>query len=49
MQMAYSEIYISDVLWPDFDSKVFQTALDYYRGRERRFGRTSEQVQERTL
>lgn len=48
-QLAYSEIYISDVLWPDFDSKVFQTALDYYRGRERRFGRTSEQVQERTL
>ncbi|WP_019000331.1 polyprenyl diphosphate synthase [Succinimonas amylolytica] len=48
-QLAYSEIYISDVLWPDFDSSVFQAALDYYRGRERRFGRTSEQVQERML
>ncbi len=44
-QLAYSEIFISDVLWPDFDEHVFQMALDYFAGRERRFGCTSEQVQ----
>ncbi len=46
-QLAYSEIFITDVLWPDFDDRVFQAALDYYQGRERRFGLTSEQVQKR--
>lgn len=43
-QLAYSEIYFTDVLWPEFDSKAFDAALQSYQQRERRFGRTSEQV-----
>lgn len=43
-QMAYSEFYFSDVLWPDFDAHELDLALLAYRQRERRFGRTSEQV-----
>jgi undecaprenyl diphosphate synthase len=38
-QMAYSEIYISDVLWPDFDESELTKAIDSYSKRERRFGR----------
>ncbi len=37
-QLSYSEIYISDLLWPDFDKHEFQKALDSYYNRERRFG-----------
>lgn len=37
-QMAYSEFWFSNVLWPDFDEKVFNTAIDDYRTRDRRFG-----------
>ncbi|WP_313953975.1 polyprenyl diphosphate synthase [Accumulibacter sp.] len=43
-QLAYSEFYFTDVLWPEFDSTVFEAALLSYRQRERRFGRTSEQL-----
>jgi undecaprenyl diphosphate synthase len=43
-QLAYAELYFSDVLWPDFDAKAFQDALDAFSGKERRFGQTSEQV-----
>ena len=43
-QLAYTELYFTDVLWPDFDKESFETALDSYQQRERRFGRTSEQV-----
>ena len=43
-QMAYSEFYFSDVLWPDFDARELDVALLAYQQRERRFGRTSEQV-----
>lgn len=43
-QMAYTELYFSDVLWPDFDEKEFDTAIDWYASRERRFGQTGEQV-----
>ena len=43
-QLAYSELYFTDILWPDFDAKAFQEALASYRRRERRFGRTSEQL-----
>lgn len=41
-QLAYSELYFSDVLWPDFDDEELQRALDWYSGRERRFGRVPE-------
>lgn len=43
-QMAYSELYFTDKLWPDFDDKAFTEALSSFQGRERRFGRTSEQL-----
>lgn len=44
-QLAYSEFYFTETLWPEFDSAALDLALDSYRRRERRFGRTSEQVQ----
>lgn len=37
-QMAYAEFYFTEVLWPDFDKKELQKAIDYYAGRDRRFG-----------
>ena len=37
-QLAYSEFYFPEVLWPDFDKKELQKAIDFYDGRERRFG-----------
>ncbi len=37
-QLAYTEFYFTDVLWPDFNKKELQRAIDYYNGRERRFG-----------
>jgi undecaprenyl diphosphate synthase len=43
--LAYAELYFTDTLWPDFDAAALQEALAWYAGRERRFGRTGEQVQ----
>jgi undecaprenyl diphosphate synthase len=43
-QLAYTELYFTDTLWPDFDAAALDHALDSYAKRERRFGRTSEQV-----
>jgi undecaprenyl diphosphate synthase len=43
-QLAYTELYFTDTLWPDFDDKAFQLAIHSYQQRERRFGRTSEQL-----
>ena len=43
-QAAYSELYFSDRLWPEFDAAALDAAIADYAGRERRFGRTSEQV-----
>jgi undecaprenyl diphosphate synthase len=45
-QLAYSEMYFTDTLWPDFDAVALDRAIESYRRRERRFGRTSEQVRE---
>jgi len=45
-QLAYSELYFTDTLWPDFDAEALDAAIASYRSRERRFGRTSEQVAE---
>jgi len=42
---AYAELYFTDCLWPDFARKELQLALDDFSGRERRFGKTSEQIQ----
>lgn len=44
-QLAYSELYFTDTLWPDFDEHALEQAFASYRQRERRFGRTSEQLQ----
>jgi len=45
-QLAYSELYFTDTLWPDFDAVALDRAIESYRQRERRFGRTSEQVEQ---
>jgi undecaprenyl diphosphate synthase len=45
-QLAYSELYFTDTLWPDFDAAALDAAIASYAARERRFGRTSEQVEE---
>jgi undecaprenyl diphosphate synthase len=42
--LAYTELYFTDILWPDFDAAALDGAIDSYRQRERRFGRTSEQL-----
>jgi undecaprenyl diphosphate synthase len=44
-QLAYSELYFCDCLWPDFDTHEMQQALDAYRQRQRRYGKTGEQVE----
>ena len=43
-QLAYTELYFTDTLWPDFDQPAFDLAIQSYQKRERRFGRTSEQL-----
>ena len=43
-QLAYTELYFTDVYWPDFGAKHLQTAFEWYQNRERRFGRTSAQL-----
>lgn len=45
-QLAYTELYFTDTLWPDFDAAALDAAIASYRRRERRFGRTSEQLGE---
>ena len=42
-QIAYSELYFTDVLWPDFRKEDFYKAIIEFQNRERRFGKTSEQ------
>jgi len=44
-QLAYTEFYFTDLLWPDFDAAALETAIASFQQRERRFGRTSEQVE----
>ena len=43
-QAAYSELYFTDKLWPEFDNAALDAAIADFSGRERRFGRTSEQL-----
>jgi undecaprenyl diphosphate synthase len=45
-QLAYTELHFTDALWPDFDAAALEAAFASYRARERRFGRTSEQLEE---
>ena len=46
-QMAYTEFYFTDILWPDFREEQLIEAISVYQKRERRFGLTSDQVQKR--
>ncbi len=46
-QVAYAELYFTDVLWPDFDESQFNLAIAAFEQRERRFGQTTAQVTER--
>jgi undecaprenyl diphosphate synthase len=43
-QLAYTELYFVDTLWPDFSDAEFDMALDWYAGRQRRFGKTGQQI-----
>lgn len=43
-QCAYTEFYFTDVLWPDFRKNDFKRALDIYSERERRYGKTGDQI-----
>ena len=43
-QLSYAELYITETMWPDFDKECFLSAIKEYQSRERRFGRTSEQL-----
>lgn len=45
-QLAYTELYFTDLLWPAFDGEALLQAFDSFAGRQRRFGRTGEQVVE---
>jgi len=47
-QLAYTELWITDILWPDFSESDFLNALESYGNRERRFGKTSQQIMEMT-
>ena len=47
-QLAYCEFYFTDALWPDFDKEHFQKAIDSFHSRQRRFGRTGDQLKEET-
>ena len=42
--LAYTELYFCDTLWPDFDAVAYDAAIAHFAGRERRFGRTSQQL-----
>ncbi len=46
-QMSYTELYVTDILWPDFDEAAFYRALSDFQKRERRFGRVKQSSSER--
>ena len=48
-QTAYSELYFSERLWPDFDGAALDEAIEEFNRRERRFGKTSEQIQPKAI
>jgi undecaprenyl diphosphate synthase len=45
-QLAYTELYFTDLLWPDFADAAFTEALHSFAGRQRRFGQTGDQVEQ---
>ncbi len=48
-QLAYTELYFVDTLWPDFSDEHFEAALSWFAGRQRRFGKTGQQVLDEKL
>ncbi len=48
-QLAYTELYFVDTLWPDFSDEDFSSALNWYSNRQRRFGKTGQQIAEQTV
>ncbi|MGZ8919084.1 MAG: polyprenyl diphosphate synthase [Methylobacter sp.] len=48
-QLAYTELYFTSTLWPDFDQNSLEEAIQSFRGRQRRFGHTGEQVLNKTV
>lgn len=46
-QLAYSEMYFTETLWPDFDKAELDKALEAFSGRQRRFGKTGDQVEDK--
>jgi undecaprenyl diphosphate synthase len=44
-QLSYAELYFTETMWPDFDAEKFHETLRFFQNRERRFGKTSEQLQ----
>lgn len=48
-QLAYTELYFTDLFWPDFDAATLDRAIASYQTRERRFGRTSAQVEDHVV
>ena len=45
-QIAYTELYFTDTLWPEFDDAEFERALEWYATRQRRFGKTGDQLED---
>ena len=45
-QLAYTELYFTKIFWPDFDAECFEKALAFFHARERRYGKTSQQLQD---
>jgi len=45
-QLAYTELYFTELLWPDFDDAAFKDALESFAGRQRRYGQTGDQVEQ---
>ncbi len=45
-QLAYTELFFTDILWPDFDRREFDRAIEWYHGRQRRFGKTGDQIEQ---
>lgn len=48
-QLAYTEFFFTDVLWPDFDQDMMQKAIASFKGRQRRFGHTGEQIVDKRI
>ena len=48
-QCAYTEFFFTDVFWPDFNADIFQQAIDVFQGRERRYGYTRAQLNDKVI